>query len=75
MCAQQMTHAGRGARLSRAFNSMQHSNSYMVSCLQLQEDDVIGVLNSTDIAQLLPIGDRILVEVRMLFFCLLVEHT
>lgn len=31
---------------------------------ELQEEDVIGVLNSTDIAQLLPIGDRILVEVR-----------
>ena len=32
--------------------------------LEIQEEDVIGVLNSTDIAQLLPIGDRILVEVR-----------
>lgn len=31
---------------------------------EAQEEDVIGVLNSTDIAQLLPIGDRILVEVR-----------
>lgn len=29
----------------------------------MQEEDVIGVLNSTDIAQLLPLGDRILVEV------------
>ena len=29
----------------------------------MQEDDVIGVLNSTDIAQLLPLGDRILIEV------------
>lgn len=33
-------------------------------CVGIQEEDVIGVLNSTDIAQLLPIGDRILVEVR-----------
>ncbi len=38
---------------------MQQSNS----SLQMQEDDVIGVLNSTDIAQLLPLGDRILIEV------------
>lgn len=30
---------------------------------QMQEDDVIGVLSSTDIAQLLPLGDRILIEV------------
>ncbi|KAL0051096.1 hypothetical protein WJX82_001848 [Trebouxia sp. C0006] len=29
----------------------------------LKEDDVIGVLNSTDIAQLLPLGDRILIEI------------
>ena len=28
----------------------------------MQEDDVIGVLNSKDIAQLLPLGDRILIE-------------
>lgn len=32
----------------------------------MQEEDVIGVLNSTDIAQLLPLGDRILVEVQLL---------
>ncbi|KAL3152158.1 hypothetical protein ABBQ32_001251 [Trebouxia sp. C0010 RCD-2024] len=32
----------------------------------LKEEDVIGVLNSTDIAQLLPLGDRILVEVQLL---------
>lgn len=32
----------------------------------MQEEDVIGVLNSKDIAQLLPLGDRILVEVSKL---------
>lgn len=32
----------------------------------MQEEDVIGVLNSSDIAQLLPLGDRILVEVQLL---------
>lgn len=56
-----------GAKLTWAFKSLPHLSSCMVSCLQLQEEDVIGVLNSTDIAQLLPIGDRILVEVRMLY--------
>ena len=36
----------------------------------MQEEDVIGVLNSTDIAQLLPLGDRILVEVSTLHWLL-----
>ena len=43
----------------RQNNSSLQSNSSP----QMQEDDVIGVLNSTDIAQLLPLGDRILIEV------------
>lgn len=56
-----------GAKLTWAFKSLQHPSSCMIACWQLQEEDVIGVLNSTDIAQLLPIGDRILVEVRTLY--------
>ena len=32
--------------------------------LVLKEEDVIGVLNSRNIADLLPIGDRILIQVR-----------
>ena len=29
----------------------------------LQEDDVIGLLNSADISDLKPLGDRVLIEV------------
>ena len=42
--------------------------------LHLQEDDVIGVLNSKDIAQLLPIGDRILIQVSQIGFRLRLLH-
>ncbi len=41
----------------------QSISSLQYNSPQMQEDDVIGVLNSSDIAQLLPLGDRILIEV------------
>lgn len=32
----------------------------------LQEDDVIGLLNSTDISELKPLADRVLIQVKFL---------
>lgn len=43
-------------------------SSGVTPSVPIQEDDVIGVLNSKDIAQLLPIGDRILIQVRQIGF-------
>lgn len=37
--------------------------SIQSSIISLQEDDVIGLLNSTDISELKPLADRILIQV------------
>ena len=55
-------------------NNFQHSTvesafATVLSWAGVQEEDVIGVLRSTDIAQLLPLGDRILIEVQLACCC------